>query len=169
MKLLRTAVAACCVMCVLATALVSLAAPTGKQQPTADRVLRATSPMTASSEARRLKSASRVNIEWTPAKGLWRVNAEVTRGHANGLYALWLTNIKPTIKLIGPRRADGSGSVRFDKKGVIDPMKFKSIEVYYLPNANAKPGKGAVLMFSIPATNVDPRGAAANMFSSDMR
>lgn len=113
--------------------------------------------MTPSSDAKKMGSTAKVQVGMTKDQKTWYVDAAVMRGHKNGLYALWLANKTPRM-LGAPKKADANGSIKLSYMGPTNPLTFKSIDVYYLPTANAAPGKGAVLAFSLETSKMMPKG-----------
>lgn len=138
------------VLAVLAQGSVTFTPP-GSAKP----MLGNTFTMTPSSDAKKLGSTANVQVGMSKDQKTWYVEATVTKGHKNGLYALWGTN--KTARMLGSaKKADANGNVKLSYMGPENPESFKSIDVYYLSTANAVPGKGAVRMFS-KATSTLPK------------
>jgi len=123
--------------------------PPGSSKP----MLGTTLAMTPSSEAKKLGSAAKVQVGMSKDQKTWMVDAHVTKGHKGGLCEIWLAG-KATKMLCGPEKADANGNVTLSYTGSISPLGYKSVDVYYLPNDKATPGKGAVLMFSLETSKL---------------
>ncbi len=148
MKTSVAVLALICILTVAAQASVSFTPP-GSSKP----MVGATFTMTPSSEAKKINSTAKVRMGTSKDKKTWMVDVTVMRGHKNGLYMIWLAGKTP--KMLGDiGKADASGSVKLSYMGPINPMDYKSIDVYYLPNDR----KSRVLMFSLETSMMMPKG-----------
>ena len=153
MRIFVTMLVLLSVLCVTAQASVTFTPP-GSTKP----MMGNTFTMMPSSEATKIKSTAKVMIGMGKDQKTWMIETHVYNGHKNGLYSVWVMD-KTNKVLVKPMKTDAKGHVKLSYMGTTNPMMYKSINVYYLPNEKAEPGKGAVPMFSFETKKIMPKGS----------